>query len=305
VLKGRGIRGTVIVNGTMDEVLKSTNTRVTWQANELSSIMFDSKFGDAEMFRRQIYSLSRTYFPPAGYMGVVQAFEFVARDIEFSHAKEQIEASQKLADELGLGEDFDSTKLYLMPSRDGLHFDEDWVYAGVNMLPDDITDGYHFFSAASEFVTHSGYHWLYYGRNRERHKDRWKDSSGQLIEHSHVALARFEEGRLVRLRPVQETGVVVTQTLIFTAATNLTIDVLSLDTSSVLTVELLGNDGSSAQGTDLLTEPATARSVPIRGANGTAEVEWIGHMEPFDGKPVRLRFGLSGACLYGFSLLGM
>lgn len=292
-LAGRGIRGTVVLNGTLDRVLKKYGkVGGQFDANELSRTLFDSEFGDAEMFRRQLYSLSRTAFPDAGYMGIAQVYEYVCRSTD-------PRLDQRRAAELGLEEDYDSVFMYLMPSRDGLHFDRSWAYAGVRMLPDDLTDGYHFFSPAAELVTHQGYHWLYYDRNRERHLTRFQ---GKDALRNHIAVARFREGRLVRLRPVQENGVVVTQAFDFDPAQRLTLDVLSWNSSSSLTVELLAAAGSSAGGADLLKEQAVARSAPILVANGSAPVTWLDDVKPFGGQPMRLRLGLSFAYLYGFQL---
>jgi len=293
-LPGRGIRGSVFVAGPLKEVLHSVERRVEWQPRELDRWLLDLEFGDQEMFRRQMYSLARTFFRGSGYIGVAQILEFVER----SSGKKVVIENKRRAFQMGMEKDLDTVFLYLMPSHDGIHFDPSWVYAGVRMLPDDLVKGYRFLSQPGDLLTHNGYHWLYYDRNPQPHYTRWGDKDSVTTE---IALARFEEGRMVRVRPVQDVGFVVTQAFHFDHCQKLTFDLRSWGTTSKLSVELMAGwtDHSTL---DLLRVPPAGRASDIHNVNGTAEVKWTSNVQRLDGQPVHLRLGLSGLNLYGFSL---
>mmetsp|Transcript_88725 Transcript_88725/g.246437 ORF Transcript_88725/g.246437 Transcript_88725/m.246437 type:complete len:688 (+) Transcript_88725:44-2107(+) len=294
---GRGIRGTQVVSGPLDEVLASIDEKVLWEPQVLSSFILDKDSGGAEMFRRQIYSLSRTYLEDQGYLGVAQLFEFPER----SDKDEDYDEDYQKAEALGLAEDFDTNHLYLMPSSDGFHFDPTWVYAGAKLLPPDLTQGYYFFSQAGQVLTRDGYHWFYYDRVDQHHHHRF----GSPAE---IALARFREGRLARLKAVDDTrgGVVVTQSFVFDANRELTLDVLSLDKSSEIYAELLPAAKSTKGMLDLLTQPAAASAQRIGATNGTALVDWIGStsygFRQLQDQKVHLRLRFASVYLYGFKI---
>lgn len=289
--EGRGIRGSEVSSGTLGAVLASVDRQVHWDTRVLSSFVLDMRGGGAEMFRRQLYSLSRTLLPRSGYLGVAQVYEFAER----TQSLAEVERDLASARELGLEEDFDSVHLYLMPSGDGVHFDPSWVYAGVRLLPDDATRGLHFFSQAGQVLTRDGFHWFYYDVTEGRHNWRWS-------KECKIALARFREGRLVRLRPVGEGGgAVVTHSFVFDPDQRLTLDVASATESSQIRAELLPADGGS-DALGLLTAPSVAAAEPILGANGTAVVRWRGDTGPLRERKVHLRLSLVGVNLYGFAL---
>mmetsp|Transcript_120895 Transcript_120895/g.376506 ORF Transcript_120895/g.376506 Transcript_120895/m.376506 type:complete len:357 (-) Transcript_120895:3-1073(-) len=289
---GRGIRGVILLNGTLTEVLQSVNTPVEWKPDEQAKFILDKEFGYAEMFRRQAYSLTRTLLPDAGYLGILQVYNFVDRSREVVDQ----EAHLRMAKQLGLGEEFASVHLYLLPSQDGLHFDHSWVYADAPLLPEDLTDGFHLFSPASRVLTRDGHHWLYYDRSRGRHYERWNWPA-------EIAVARWREGRMVRLRPMEERGVVVTQSFLFDPGQELSLDLQSWNSTSHVTVELLLARDSDDGGLGLLSVAAYVEAMPLHGANGSAPVRWPKDgLAALSGRPVHLRFGLSATYLYGFVL---
>jgi len=188
--------------------------------------------------------------------------------------------------------------LYLMPSRDGVHFDPSWVYAGVRLLPEDARHGGHFFNQAGQVLTREGYHWFYYDRTPHRHWGRFFDRGG-----AEIALARFREGRVVRIRPAsQEPGTLVTRGFTFDPAQRLTLDLLSPSSESEVVAALLPARGKRKDWLQALDRRAAVEAAPIRGANGSAEVRWLGETAKVRGQQVHLRLVLRGAWLYGFTL---
>merc|ERR1712232_216455 len=61
---------------------------------------------------------------------------------------------------------------YLVTSRDGVHFNWQWVYG---QIPLSFSPHLHFqyVQAANQFITVGGFHWMFYSANVKGHRDRW------------------------------------------------------------------------------------------------------------------------------------
>merc|ERR1712217_981714 len=117
-----------------------------------------------------------------------------------------------------------------MPSRDGIHFDHSWIYAGVPLLPPDWNE-YHFMTSASEVITRGGYHWIFYDRNDATHEHRWGNQA-------EIVVARWHEGRIVSVRPSDENGYIITRSFEFDEAQNIYIDLTACGASSEVAITL-------------------------------------------------------------------
>merc|ERR1712217_579723 len=104
----------------------------------------------------------------------------------------------------------DSVLPYLATSRDGIHWNWNWVYAQKPMpLGAEYDWGY--VQAAHQFITWRGFHWLYFSANAKEHLARWRGEED-------IWLAKYPQDRLIGLSPTARgTGTVVTKPFLWPA----------------------------------------------------------------------------------------
>merc|ERR1712183_1117534 len=134
----------------------------------------------------------------------------------------------------------DSVKTYLATSRDGIHFNWAFLYAGLP-LPlgaRGLASGrgrkipYNYVQTANQFVTHKGYHWVYYSANKDDHFNRWGGKES-------IWLAKYPADRFSGLAPIDESqGVVKTKPFIWTNYSIALVINIALGDGSSCAVEL-------------------------------------------------------------------
>lgn len=208
----------------------------------------------------------------------------------------------------------DTVSAYLLPSRDGFHFDLSSIYAEQPAIPhggckpgarDARTDcayDHGYIQPASELLTHAGQHWLYYEARPLPHIHRWKVPA-------RIAVARWPLNRLAAVRAdprcaatPQPCAELVTKTFKLRAR------VLTLN------VRVGASNGSSVhvevvQGLRSLHEPfdgfGHADAVKIKNEDtAAAQALWQrARLQQLFGMRVRLRFSLCGdAALFAWTL---
>ena len=283
----REIRGVHVVSLGADLPSISAGAKRRNQTS-LASWYLD-RLGKLERFRRQIYSVLLTPMGNGLWLGLLTVIEWpkdLSEPTGISFA-----APQR-----------DTTNVYLVTSRDGVHFDDEWVYAQRPLIPkgtrwSDWDSG--FVLPAAQIVTDETTHRIYYeARSGSRHEERF-DKPGS------IAMASWDRDRLVGVhlahgdvegwlttKPFRLRGLAV---------------VLNVDTQlacSSVTVEVLdGEENTPFAGF------GHESAIPLRGQSGgtRALARWAeaGASLPrrLLGRRVKLRFTLRGAAkLYGFAL---
>ena len=202
----------------------------------------------------------------------------------------------------------DVMNTYLATSRDGVHWDLDFVYEKTPLVPRGAPGSFDhgIVFPASRFVTHGGFHWLYYeGRGDARHSHR-------RVSAAHIGLARFERNRLIgiRRRGSKACGAVITRPFVFDGEA-LEVSVASADgsTDTAVVVELLaGSPGDeSCESDDAAARWFGVASLPIRAHAAAAPVTWPERgsaLHALHGQMVRVKFYVcGGARLFGFTVV--
>jgi hypothetical protein len=291
----REIRGVQIVE--LDSILSNDSATAAKPAGRVSSYYLD-RLGKLERFRRQIYSVTLTRHSKDLWLGLMTVIEW-AKDMG-EPVGDQLPSFQR-----------DTTSVYLVTSRDGVHIDDEWVYARRPLLPKgklqrDWNSGFQL--AAAQLVTdYKSNQWrVYFEARKLRHEDRFKDPGV-------IGMAAWRLGALVGLRAADPTRNAAVVTKTFKVASPRLALLLNVDMgsapcgeSSVL-VELLSED------LDLLPRAMARRAAPLIDTTGTSvRVSWkVGPGLPLAasthvpaGIPLRLRFTLRGAVrLYAFRVL--
>ena len=281
----REIRGVHVVSLGADLPSISAGTKRRNQT-VLSSWYLD-RLGKLERFRRQIYSVLLTFVGSGLWLGLLTVIEWPK---DLSEPTGNASAAPQR----------DTTNVYLVTSRDGVHIDDEWVYAQQPLIPkgtrwSDWDSG--FVLPAAQIVTDATTHRIYYEvRSGSRHEERF-DKPGT------IAVASWERNRLVGVhlahgdkegwfttKPFRLRGLAV---------------VLNVDTQqacSSVTVELIDEANTPFAGFGLES------AIPLRGRSGARVfARWaeVGALLPrrLLGGRVKLRFTLRGtAKLYGFAL---
>ena len=245
------------------------------------------RLGKLERFRRQIYSVLLTPMGGGLWLGLMTVIEW-PKDLSEPTGNESA-APQR-----------DTTNVYLVTSRDGVHIDDEWVYAGQPLVPKgalwrDWDSG--FVLPAAQIVTDATTHRIYYeARSGSRHEERF-DSLGV------IAMAKWTRDRIVgvRLAHGDVDGWLVTKLF---PLRGLAV-VLNLDTRQVcssVTVEVLDETNRTIAGL------GRKSAIPIRGRSAAGVLaRWseVGASLPrrLLGHLIKLRFTLRGAAkLYGFAV---
>ena len=255
--------------------------------------LFDRE-GPTEHLRRQIYSLQVTPF--AGlFIGVLNVIEWgklliEGRDPPFER---------------------DVMRIYLATSRDGVHFDSDWAYAGqefiphgecrkppgcatnaelLEALPEVFQLGgpklwrelccpfdHGILIPASQLITVGGEHLLHYEGRQVRHEERYDKNKPHAI-----AVAAWEEHRLAGIRrdPAHDgiCGFAVSKPFRLASRRRarqwVTVNLLTPpgDNASALLFELLPSCADARSNS--LKRFSASRSLPIRGNHSSATLRW-------------------------------
>jgi len=255
--------------------------------------LFDRE-GPTEHLRRQIYSLQVTPF--AGmFIGVLNVIEWGKLLIE------------------GKAPPFerDVMRIYLATSRDGVHFDSDWAYAGQELIPHgqcreppgcatnaELLEAlpkvfelggptlwrelccpfdHGILIPASQLVTFGGEHLLHYEGRQARHEERYDNNRPHAI-----AAAAWQEHRLagVRRDPSYDgvCGFVVSKPIRLASRRRarqwVTVNLHAPpgDNASALLYELVPSCADAR--TASLKKYSARRSLPIRGNHSSAMLRW-------------------------------
>ena len=250
------------------------------------------RLGKLERFRRQVYAATLTRHGPDLWLGLLTVIEW-AKDLTERRAPDAPAVER------------DVTNIYLVTSRDGVHIDDEWVYAHRPLVPRAATQaGWSsgFVLPAAQIVTTADEHRVYFeARRGARHEERLKG------EPATIGVATFRRDMLVGVRAAHADRPAVVQTKAFAlegAHLSLTVDA-SKGAGAHVTVELL-HAATRRKRADLI---AAAPSVGGDGASGEVAVVWEGCAAGAScaavaaalRASVRLRFTLhAGAELYGF-----
>lgn len=296
----REIRGVHIVSlgSELPEIAAGAGPR----NQTVRSSWYLDRLGKLERFRRQIYSVLLTPMGDSLWLGLMTVIEW-PKDMSEPTGNESAAPER------------DTTNVYLVTSRDGIHIDDEWIYAHRPLIPKgrlwrDWDGG--FVLPAAQIVTDETSHRVYYeARSGSRHEERF-DRPGT------IAMASWDRDRLVGVRAAHE-GVDASLTTKAFELRSLFV-VLNADTSescSSIAVEVLeATLGKPLPGLGLST------AVPLQGVSATrATALWrvgdkkkaaaalrtkeVGGMLPRKllGQQVKLRFNLhGGAKLYGFAI---
>jgi len=258
-----------------------------------ASWYFD-RLGKVERFRRHIYAVSLTPYNKHLWLGLMAVLEW-AKDTSEEHGADESYFKR------------DTLSIFLVTSRDGIHLDDEWVYAHRPLVPKDGTAQMDWDSGlmfpGGQILTTDAEHRIYFeARPGNIHHENRFDSIARM------GSAAWQRDRIVGLRrahaAADATAGITTKPFHLSAGSLW----LLVDASSAcgrVVVEVLRQDGSVVDGR------SSADAVPLAGVDGWAEVKWR-DSEPLAGTAhaaialqsvVRLRFNLMGdAALYAFEL---
>ena len=282
----REIRGVHVVSLGADLPSISAGAKQRNQTG-LSSWYLD-RLGKLERFRRQIYSVLLTFMGNGLWLGLLTVIEW-PKDLSEPTGNSSA-APQR-----------DTTNVYLVTSRDGVHFDDEWVYAQRPLIPkgtrwSDWDSG--FVLPAAQIVTDATTHRIYYEvRSGSRHEERF-DKPGT------IAVASWDRDRLVGVHLAHgDVEGWLTTKLFRLRGLAVVLNVDTQQACSSVTVEVLDEANRPFAGF------GHESAIPLRGhSSGTrAFANWVeaGASLPHRllGRRVKLRFTLRGAAkLYGFAL---
>ena len=241
----REIRGVQVIelNETLDRV-----AGVVEPVRRVGSYYLD-RLGKLERYRRQVYSVTLTRHSDSLWLGLMTVIEW-AKDLS-EPTGASLPAFQR-----------DTTNIYLVTSRDGVHIDPGWVYARRPLVRKGATQAdwnAGFVLAANEVLSEAdlGESRVYYEARHLRHEERFNRPGV-------IGLAAWHLHALVGLRAADAAsgaGVIVTKPFALPAPGGnggLTV-LLNLDTT-------LGSSGS------VLVELLDEERKPLLGASGEASV---------------------------------
>lgn len=244
--------------------------------------------GKLERFRRQIYSLSLAPHGRDLWLGLMTVVEW-AKDTTVEPEGDELPAFER-----------DTTQVYLVTSRDGVHVDDGWVYAHRPLVvkgakQSDWDSG--LLLPAPQIVSDENGHLVYFEARKAHHENRFTAQAT-------IGASRWERHRIVGLRQAHADAPAVVVTKAFeVTGTSLHLEVDRTSSSGArVAVEVLTPDMQVLRGFD------AAACAPLAaaegGASGAVEVRWRGKsFADVRDRPVRLRFILEGgARLYTFEV---
>ncbi|KAL3897921.1 MAG: hypothetical protein SGPRY_012950, partial [Prymnesium sp.] len=148
------------------------------------------RLGKLERFRRQIYTLSFTRRSKNLWLGLMTVIEW-AKDLT------------EIAGENNPAFTRDTTNVYLVTSRDGVHIDDEWVYAQQPLLTKgkvqkDWNSGFLLPAAQMIADAHGKETRVYYEARRVRHEERFNEAAV-------IGLASWQYDQLVGIRVADPT----------------------------------------------------------------------------------------------------
>jgi len=213
------------------------------------------RLGKLERFRRQVYSLTWTEYTPGFFLGLMTVLEW-GKDME---------------EEIGpnfCAFERDTANIYLVTSRDGVHIDDEWVYAQQPLIPHGVLQkdwNSGFMMSGTQIVSTKDGKWdrVYFEARTTRHEKRMK-------EEGVIAAATFRKDRLAGLKAAnkREASFLVTKTLAVQGVA-LYFDVDTAAPKSSITIEILTTEGKPIPGY------SGKCSIPIEGQDGEVGTRWI------------------------------
>jgi len=186
----RAIRGTAVLSISRSDFNRGflPGAKSLW----LSTVnrMYLGRYGTLEMYRRQMYALTRTKYEGV-YFGFLHLYEWAYPDLGCPRSKTREQPCNtplwnKLKDGIVRP---DTVRPYLITSRDGSHYNFEWVYAEMPWQLGQLADD-GFVMPANNMVTRDGYHHVFFSRNPLQHWERWEHSD-------EIRLARFPQDRII------------------------------------------------------------------------------------------------------------
>jgi hypothetical protein len=315
----REIRGAVTQSGSLDMSKK----KPVWTPNVTNEFYFDMDSKD-ERYRRHLYSLTRTRYAEANiYFGIAQMYEWPTIYSKLGNTIDKIEkvvkslpvGNAKAKERLvkSIDDEGDALRLYLVTSRDGIHFDLDWIYAGQRWMRKRQCGSE---IPAAQILTINGAHHVYYecrkGVHDEASKHGKQGQNGRWGFPAEVYLARFVQDRMVGWKPSggrsdDSRAILATNSFVYDGELLVNAKAETPgSTPSSLTVELLstvlGSPSRKLVSVDLdLT--STTTWVPVVWGCQDPKTERFGCASAGNVR-VHLRFSWTLAVLYGFQMKG-
>eukprot|EP00746_Dinoflagellata_sp_MGD_P018095 gnl/MRDRNA2_/MRDRNA2_141938_c0_seq1.p1 gnl/MRDRNA2_/MRDRNA2_141938_c0~~gnl/MRDRNA2_/MRDRNA2_141938_c0_seq1.p1 ORF type:complete len:408 (+),score=39.25 gnl/MRDRNA2_/MRDRNA2_141938_c0_seq1:39-1226(+) len=250
---------------------------------EVLSSWYLDRLGKDEKHRRQVYAMTRSEYAGV-YFGLMLVLEWPAvNPASYRAMRRKLPADQ-----------VDRTIPFLVVSRDGVHFDHSFIYAGLPFLPPVLTgpgarSKVECLQTAAQLITWQNHHWLYYTTTGVPHHKRWEGTEK-------VYLAKWPRNQIVGLTPSNTKknvpGTVLTHPFLLPAdeevlrriSLHVYVEIEGLARCQVEIV--IPSEGDTILVADLKTESSSLHVVryPL-AARSLLEV---------GGKAARLRFTLSG-----------
>lgn len=157
---------------------------------------FFDREGRSEARRRQIYAVTCWIYRDL-YFALLSVYEYPG------------DLSEGTSTDHRTRHERDVMNFYLATSRDGDHWDFQWVYAGQPIIPRGPAGAFDMdiILPASTIVTRGDEHWLYYSGANERHGT----DTNRLDRQHAIGLAKLPRDRFVGLAADHETGTIVTK----------------------------------------------------------------------------------------------
>jgi len=288
----REIRGLKTV--ALEDVANMKDARGLTKAKLMLPSWYFDRLGKMERFRRQLYALSLNRITSDLWLGYVTVLEW-GKDV-----------SEPIGPDLPAFKR-DTTNVYLVTSRDGVHIDDGWVYAHQPLIPKgskqrDWNSG--LLIPASNFASTETAHHLYFEARpgHVHHENRFGASAV-------IGVATWAKNRIVGLRPAYASlpSTVLTKPFRLTGA-SLVVDADIEVGGSTLAVEIvdahshipvLGHEASKCVVTQLTTSDGL-HEIQWKSGSGAATSSRIAIESS---TVIQLRFVLNGrARLYGFQI---
>lgn len=262
------------------------------------------RLGKLERYRRQLYSVQLTKHSEGLYLGLATVLEW-PKDISTEPQGAHLPAYKR-----------DTTNVYLVTSRDGVHIDDGWIYAHRPLLPKgawqrDWNAG--MFLPAAQILSDEQSHLVYYEARSGmvHHENRF---AGTAV----IGMAAWQRDRIVGLRQshARSPGVMITKVFMLRGKSLW----LDFDTGSGgdggVGVEVLDAHGTVIDGFakgEVVSRAALAqgemaevRWLDARGTpSRTLEDATLVGLQGQSGRALRLRFSLAGGVkLYAFQIRG-
>ena len=186
---------------------------------------------------------------------------------------------------------------YIVTSRDGIHWNYHWIYAGEPLVPRGPAGAWDkdMIFPTTRIITHEDKHWIYYGANNERHgaaeKNVWFARQGG------IGLAWLRLDGFVALEAGKQTGHLITRPFRLEGK-HLELNIDASDNGTVR-VEVLNAEGKPLPGFTL------DQATPHRKLDSLRfQPTWKDHVDlaALKGQIVQLKIHLQHARLYAFQI---